>query len=36
MMEEGRHKEIAEYCLRDVRATVLLHKIWKERLADIK
>lgn len=36
MMEEGRHKEIADYCLRDVRATVLLHKIWKERLAGIK
>ena len=36
MLEEGRHKEIADYCLRDVRATVLLHKIWKERLAGIK
>ena len=36
MMEEGRHKEIADYCLRDVRATVQLHKIWKERLAGIK
>ena len=36
MMTEGRYKEIADYCLRDVRATVLLHKIWKERLAGIK
>ena len=26
----------AEYCLRDVRATVELYKIWKERLAGIK
>ncbi len=36
MMEEGRHREIAEYCLRDVHATVQLHKIWKDRLAGIK
>lgn len=36
MMEEGRHKEIADYCLRDVHATVQLHKIWKDRLAGIK
>ncbi|MSU27463.1 MAG: hypothetical protein CK546_00095 [Pedosphaera sp.] len=36
MMEEGRHKEIADYCLRDVHATVQLHKIWKERLAGVK
>jgi 3'-5' exonuclease len=28
--------EIAEYCLRDVRATVELYRIWKERLAGIK
>ena len=27
---------VAEYCLRDVRATVELYKIWKERLAGIK
>lgn len=36
LLEEGRHREIAEYCLRDVRATVELHRIWKERLAGIK
>jgi len=36
MMAEGKFREIAEYCLRDVRATVDLYKIWKERLAGIK
>jgi hypothetical protein len=36
MMAEGRYREIAEYCLRDVRATVELYRIWKERLAGIK
>ena len=36
LMEEGRYREIAEYCLRDVRATVLLYQIWKERLAGIR
>ena len=36
LMAEGRFREIAEYCLRDVQATVLLHQIWKERLAGIK
>lgn len=36
MMAAGRHREIAEYCLRDVRATVSLYKIWKERLGGIK
>ncbi len=36
MMQAGQHREIAEYCLRDVRATVSLYKIWKERLAGIK
>jgi len=36
LMAEGRHREIAEYCLRDVHATVKLHHIWKERLAGIK
>jgi 3'-5' exonuclease len=36
LMTAGRHREIAEYCLRDVRATVELYKIWKERLAGIK
>jgi 3'-5' exonuclease len=36
LMSEGRFRDIAEYCLRDVRATVLLYHIWKERLAGIK
>jgi 3'-5' exonuclease len=36
MLAERRFREIAEYCLRDVHATTLLYKIWKERLAGIK
>jgi 3'-5' exonuclease len=36
LMAEGRYREIAEYCLRDVKATVLLYQIWKERLSGIK
>ena len=36
LMTEGRYREIAEYCLRDVHATVLLHRIWRDRLAGIK
>lgn len=36
LLAEGRHREIAEYCLRDVHATVELYRIWKERLAGIK
>jgi DNA polymerase elongation subunit (family B) len=36
LMDEGRYREIAEYCLRDVVATVKLYQIWKERLAGIK
>jgi 3'-5' exonuclease len=36
LLEEGRHREIAEYCLRDVRATVLLYQMWRERLAGLK
>ena len=36
LTEEGRHREIAEYCLRDVVATVKLYQVWKERLAGIK
>ncbi|HVZ39153.1 MAG TPA: ribonuclease H-like domain-containing protein [Candidatus Kapabacteria bacterium] len=31
---QGRHREIAEYCLRDVRATWDLFKYWKRFLAD--
>ncbi len=36
LLAAGKFREIAEYCLRDVKATVELHRIWKERLAGIK
>ena len=36
LLAEGRFRDIAEYCLRDVKATVLLYQIWKERLAGVK
>ena len=36
LLAEGRYREIAEYCLRDVQATVLLHQIWRDRLAGVK
>ena len=36
LLAAGKYREIAEYCLRDVRATVELHRIWKDRLAGIK
>jgi DNA polymerase elongation subunit (family B) len=36
LLAAGCFREIAEYCLRDVQATVLLYRIWKERLAGIK
>ncbi|MFO1475232.1 MAG: ribonuclease H-like domain-containing protein [Verrucomicrobiota bacterium] len=36
LLAEGRCREIAEYCLRDVLATLQLYRIWKERLAGIK
>ena len=36
LMAEKKFREIAEYCLRDVKATVELYKIWKERLAGVK
>lgn len=36
LMAAGKFREIAEYCLRDVRATVELYKIWQARLAGIK
>src|SRR5882762_5393572 len=36
MLAAGQHREIAEYCLRDVKATVALYDVWKERLAGIK
>ena len=36
LLEEGRPREIAEYCLRDVQATTALYRVWKERLAGVK
>lgn len=36
LLAEGRHREIAEYCLRDVAATVELFRIWRDRLMGIK
>lgn len=36
LLAEGRQREVAEYCLRDVRATVELYRVWKERLAGVK
>jgi len=36
LLEEGRQREIAEYCLRDVRATAELYRIWRDRLSGIK
>lgn len=36
LLAEGRFRDIAEYCLRDVQATLQLYNIWKERLAGIK
>ena len=36
LLAAGRFRDIAEYCLRDVNATVLLYQIWKERLEGIR
>jgi DNA polymerase elongation subunit (family B) len=36
LVAAGCYREIAEYCLRDVQATVLLYQIWRDRLAGIK
>lgn len=36
LVVEGRFREIADYCLRDVQATARLYHIWRERLAGIK
>ena len=36
LMEEGRFQDIADYCVRDVDATVALYHIWKERLQGVK
>ena len=36
LLAAGKDREIAEYCLRDVEATVRLYHIWRERLAGVK
>jgi 3'-5' exonuclease len=36
LMAAGEYRSIAEYCLRDVQATVLLYHVWKQRLAGIR
>ena len=36
LLAEKRYRDIAEYCLRDVEATLRLFNLWKERLAGIK
>jgi DNA polymerase elongation subunit (family B) len=36
LVNERRFREVAEYCLRDVQATVLLYHVWRERLSGIK
>ena len=36
LIAAGKHREVAEYCLRDVLATGLLYQIWKARLSGIK
>ncbi len=36
LLASGRYREIADYCLRDVAATVQLYQIWRDRLAGIK
>src|SRR5690606_9153415 len=36
LLADGRHRESAEYGVRDVQATLLLHRMWKERLSGIK
>jgi hypothetical protein len=36
LVAAGRFREIADYCLRDVRATVQLYHLWKQRLAGVK
>lgn len=36
LLAAGQFREIAEYCLRDVQATVRLYQIWRDRLAGIQ
>jgi predicted PolB exonuclease-like 3'-5' exonuclease len=36
MIAEGKGREVAKYCMRDVQATLELYRIWQERLAAVK
>lgn len=36
LLAARRYREIAEYCLRDVHATLKLYQLWRDRLAGIK
>jgi hypothetical protein len=36
MVAEGKGREIGEYCMRDVQATLALYRIWQARLAAVK
>ena len=36
LMATGEYRQVAEYCLRDVQATVSLYQIWKDRLSGIR
>jgi len=36
LLAAGEYRKIADYCLRDVQATVSLYQIWQERLSGIK
>ncbi len=36
LLAAGQYRDIAEYCLRDVQATVRLYQIWRDRLSGIK
>ncbi len=36
LLAEGRYRDNAEYSLSDVKATVLLYQLWKDRLGGIK
>jgi 3'-5' exonuclease len=36
LLAQGKYRDIAEYCLRDVRATVQLYQVWKDRLSGVK
>ena len=36
LLAAGEYRRIADYCVRDVKATVELYKIWRDRLAGVK